>query len=398
MTARKASLRVAHSSKCANKNLTAVTSSGRGSGCTCPGGPSYYVFHRDPNGKPVKSERVKDKKLATKLLNKTQVAIDDGKVQVARSKRGTFADWSVEYLTMLAKRIERQEVKPRTLVAYGETLRYANESIGTVALAKLGVPDIRRFYDSLPEMSAMGRDRHLRQLSACLGAAVDDERIDRNPVPAFRKKLRLVRPKRGKAPFEDGELVALWQAMEGDEPVYLYVARFSTETGLRLGEIAALDWPNVDLVNGRVYVDATWDPIHQRLVGPKDREPRTIYLTPQAQAVLEEWVRLVGAREEGPVFPHPTAYGGRLVARQMQRVLTRAMREAGVPRIHPELRLPRSFHSFRYTTSVLMQRRGVHPRLIEQTLGHGSLELSYGVYGGWTPEMLAEEARRSAQP
>jgi integrase len=58
--------------------------------------------------------------------------------------------------------------------------------------------------------------------------------------------------------------------------------------------------------------------------------------------------------------------------------------------------LPRSFHSFRYTTSNLMQRRGYHPRLIESNLGHGTLELTYGVYGGWTPDQLAAEASRES--
>ncbi len=72
----------------------------------------------------------------------------------------------------------------------------------------------------------------------------------------------------------------------------------------------------------------------------------------------------------------------------------RRWKSAGIPKQHPELRLPRTFHSLRYSTSVLMQRRGYHPRLIEATLGHGSLELTYGVYGGWTPEMLAAEAAR----
>jgi integrase len=110
--------------------------------------------------------------------------------------------------------------------------------------------------------------------------------------------------------------------------------------------------------------------------------------------VLEEWVGVVGAQEEGPVFPNPIG-GGRLQPRMLQRRLESAMSDAGIPKQHPELRLPRSFHSLRYTTSVLMQRRGYHPRLIEQTLGHGSLELTYGVYGGWTPEQLAAEAARS---
>jgi integrase len=83
--------------------------------------------------------------------------------------------------------------------------------------------------------------------------------------------------------------------------------------------------------------------------------------------------------------------------RLLQRRFESAIGTAGIPKIHPELRLPRSFHSLRYTTSVLMQRRGYHPRLIEATLGHGSLELTYGVYGGWTPAMLAEAARGPGQ-
>jgi hypothetical protein len=41
-----------------------------------------------------------------------------------------------------------------------------------------------------------------------------------------------------------------------------------------------------------------------------------------------------------------------------------------------------------------MQRRGFHPRLIEATPGHGSLELTYGLCGGWTPEMLQAEAKK----
>jgi integrase len=72
------------------------------------------------------------------------------------------------------------------------------------------------------------------------------------------------------------------------------------------------------------------------------------------------------------------------------------MEAAGIPKQHPVLRLPRTFHSLRYTTSNQMQRRGYHPRLIEQTLGHGSLELTYGVYGGWTPEQLRAEAARAS--
>lgn len=214
-----------------------------------------------------------------------------------------------------------------------------------------------------------------------------------NPVPAFTKQRKLKVPKRGKAPFEDAELERLWTELgKLDEKVYLYASRFSAETGARLGELIAPDWPNVDLLNGRVRIEAQYN-ARGGLLEPKDREPRTIFLTPHAKNVLDEWIGVLGVRAEGPVFPNPEG-GGRLGMRVLQRRFADAMTDAGIPKQHPELRLPRSFHSLRYTTSVLMQRRGFHPRLIEATLGHGSLELTYGVYGGWPPEMLAQEAAR----
>ena len=385
--ANKVTLRVAHSTKCANKNLTALTSVGRGSGCTCS--PSYHTYHWF-HGKPHKGTRVTDRAVAERLLTKTQFELDEGRAGFERRARYSFSQWAEEYLAQVERRIARGELKPRTLSAYRETIEVAKTSFGDVELRELASNGyVRTFYESLPPMTATSRDRHLRQLSACLTVAVDDERLDRNPVPAFRKKLRFVKPKRGKAPFEDGELARLWLAF--DDPVALVAAQFSCETGLRLGEIVALEWPNVDLVNGTVYVEWTWDEKHGLLVAPKDKEPRTIYLTPEARAVLEGWVGVHGVHADGPVFSED---GTRLQPHILQRALVRAMGSAGIPRIHPELRLPRSFHSLRYTTSVLMQRRGYHPRLIEQTLGHGSLELSYGTYGAWSPAMLAAEAKQ----
>lgn len=392
MTPRKASLRVAHEGHCPNATRTALTSVGRGSGCKCE--PSYYTFQRGPDGRPQKGPRVKDRRVAERALTKAQVAIDEGRVGYNRERTISFLSWADEYERITEARVRKGDLKSRTLEGYRETIVIARATIGDVPdLRAIGPSELRRFDDHFEGQKPASRLSQLRQLSACLTAAVGDGYLDRNPVPAFIKGLRLKSPKRGKAPFEDAELDRLWAAYRLYEAVYPFVSRFSVETGARLGEIVALDWACVDLGNGRVEVLHHWDP-DDGLVLPKDGEARVIHLTAEAKAVLEEWIAVVGVRTDGPLFENPIG-GGRLSARQVQRRLDRAMIDAEIPKLHPELRLPRSFHSFRYTTSVVMQRRGYHPRLIESNLGHGSLELTYGVYGGWTPDQLAAEAART---
>jgi integrase len=391
MNPRTVSVQVAHESDCPNAGKTSLKTIGRGSGCKCE--PSYYTFQRLPNGKVQKGARVKDRKTAEQAANVARVELDQGRAGVARPKQVLFTAWADEYEEILRGRVRAGDMKPKTPRAYGETLALARLEFENVTLDEIGAPELRGFYGRFDTQAVASRLRHLRQLSACFTQAVDDGKLAANPLPPFIKKLKLKPPKRGKAPFEDDELTRLWAAYKPYEPVYGAAARFSAETGMRLGEVSALDWPNVDLTGGRVYVEHTWDDQDGVLVKPKDGEERYVYLTKEAREVLEAWVKVAGARDSGPVYPNPIG-GGRLMPKQVQRRIGQAMQDAGIPKIHPGLRLPRSFHSLRYSTSNVMQRRGYHPRFIEQTLGHSTLELSYGTYGAWSPGQMIEEANR----
>jgi integrase len=393
---RKVSLRVAHQKDCPNASKSALSSVGRGSGCTCE--PSYYTFQRTAAGGVQKGPRVKDKRVAERMLTASQAELDEHRGGVAPKPVVTFNEWADEFDTILDQRVRAGTMKRRTAVAYRETMVHARDEFGSRPLDDVGPAELRRFLDRFAKQQPASRLRQLRQLSLVFQAATKERRsgrriLDENPVPDFTKDQRLEAPKRGKAPFEDGELERLWTALRTFEPVYLWATRFSVESGVRLSELVALEWADVSLSDRTVRVDATWDAVDGRIL-PKDGERRVIYLTDEAQDALEGWVSAhTDTPTEGPVFTDPIT-GGRLVPRQLQRRLAAAMKVAGIPKEHPQLRLPRSWHSLRYTTSNVMQRRGYHPRLIEATLGHSTLELTYGVYGGWTPDQLAAAARR----
>jgi len=270
MSPRKASLRVAHSRSCPTATKTALSSVGRGSGCTCS--PSYYVFSRDRDGRPVKGARVKDRKTAERALAAAQREIDEGRVGIAKPLSISFSDWADEFERILDARIASGELHPRTKGSYASTLNRGRDAFGSLYLREIGNPELRRFLDPFTKLKPASRLRYLRELSACLQVAVGDRYLEVNPVPSFTKATKLKPPKRGKAPFEDGELERLWTELgkveHDEERVHLYACRFSAETGLRLGELIGLDWTNVDLLHGRVRVEHQWDDGTGSLIEP----------------------------------------------------------------------------------------------------------------------------------
>ena len=322
------------------------------------------------------------------MLRAQQRELDEGRGGIKREQNISFDEWADQYEQI----IETKNLKPRTIDGYTETLSRARDAFGSLNLREISNSELRRFDKSLGKIADASKLRYYRELGACFSQALKERKgwLEANPVPPFVESLNLRKPKRGKAPFGRSELARLWVALRKADPVYLYVARFSSETGLRLRELVGLDWHNVALLNGEVTVEAQYQE-RNGLVLPKDGEVRTIHLTRHARRVLEQWGKISGSCDGGPVFPHPQN-GGRLSAQVVQDRFAAAMTNAVIPKIHPKLRLPRSFHSLRYSASVLMQQRGYHPRLIEQTLGHSSLELSLNLYGGWGPDELAKAA------
>jgi integrase len=386
MTPRKASLRVAHQAQCPHANKTALDSL---RGCKCS--PSYYVTHRDASGATVKSARVKDRRVADKLLRAKQVEIDEGRVGVVPERNVTFPEWVDEYLDDLDR---RPGIKATTRDTYARSLEIARDAIGYVPVRQIGNRELRKFHDAIRHGSEATQIKHLSHLSACLAAAVP-ELADRNPVGPFRKNLRL-RPAKGTSAFNDGELARLLNALRHEEPVYLAIVRAAVETGARIGELIALDWRDVDLIGGKITIQHTYSPLGGLTV-PKDSEPRDVYLTPRAARVFDKWVRRVGVEKEGIVFPAPRS-GGYVNADYLRKLILAAMTTAGIAKVDPQSGRPRKpLHSLRATFTRRMLEQGKSPLFVQSQLGHAGLELTLGVYGQWTAEALRAEAMRGAR-
>ena len=388
MTPRKVSVRVAHQRGCANASKTALSSVGRKSGCTCS--PSFYTFHRDRNEKVVKGKRYPDREFVEKLAVQIQHELNQGRAGYEQVAEIDFPEWANKFENEV---LPIRGVKASTRRTYADTLAVARDEIGYVPVRRIGPEELRRFHARFAHTSPASQLKQLRQLSACLSAAVDEGYADRNPVTAFRKQLRL-RAESGTPPYSDDELARLYLRLRREERVYLTIVRLAVETGARIGELIALDWSNVALLGKpHIWIRHTWNPL-DGLTTPKDRDDRIVHLTPRAQRVLRGWVQQVGVRDDGPVFEAPRS-GERVNADYLRKVINRALDDAGIPKIDPVTLRPRKpAHSLRASYARRMLEQGRHPQWVEAQLGHSDLRLTMHTYGRWSEEAMYVEAQR----
>jgi integrase len=61
------------------------------------------------------------------------------------------------------------------------------------------------------------------------------------------------------------------------------------------------------------------------------------------------------------------------------------MKRAGLPEI--------KLHDLRHTCATLLLSRGVHPKFVQELLGHASIAMTLNRYSHWIPSMGDQTAR-----
>lgn len=162
-------------------------------------------------------------------------------------------------------------------------------------------------------------------------------------------------------------------------------------TGMRLGELFALQWRNVDLKTASVQVRHTLMELNGKLTlaEPKTaKSRRRIDLPPSTIAVLRAHRRRMNAAGLGDcpwVFSNTT--GGPLRRSHFHReVFKPLLRRAKLPEIR--------FHDLRHTSASLLLAAGVHPKVVQERLGHSQIGITLDTYSHVLPTMGLEAASK----
>ena len=249
-------------------------------------------------------------------------------VDLTEQSRLTLSEWLDQWLVS-----KEGMVRPGTLNGYrGYIENHIRPCLGEKRIGQLKAADIQRFYDILSRESM--------------------------------QKL-------------------LIQAKE--EKYYeLFLLEFAT--GLRLGELTALQWEDLNLTTGELRISKQAVVIGSELViiEPKTKAAvRTLLLPPKVLEVFREYRKRNVSRW---LFPSPKKEDSPLLPSVVRQRLHRLLDHAGCERVR--------FHDLRHTFATNALAHGMDIKTLSTILGHVSAATTLNTYSHITEEMRRQAAAR----
>ena len=194
-------------------------------------------------------------------------------------------------------------------------------------------------------------------------------------------------------PLSASEARKLLEAACEDRLEALYL--LAIHTGMRRGELLGLKWADVDLDGGivRVLRTLTRKGTGYVLGEPKTKQSRrTVRLTPRAvEALISHRARQAEEKlRAGPLYGDRglvfAGQGGSFInpSNLRQRSFMPLLKRASLPQI--------TFHDLRHTCASLLFQRNVHPKFVQELLGHASVAITLDTYSHMLPGMGGEAA------
>ncbi len=332
-------------------------------------GPIWYAKYRLPDGRQVQkkigpawSGRGRPpsgyitKRTAEAWLRDLLVQVRRGELAGLVESDVTFREAAEEWLRFIK---EDRGRKPSTLVDYRSALNARLlPAFGDRTLESITADEIERWRRSLTGLSNRSKNKLLIQLHGIFRRAQIVWNVSVNPLVRVEKH-----PMRSSGDihvFSPEEVWALVRAAASEQDGALFVT--AAFTGLRMGELLALRWRDVDFAGSTLRVRGSY--AGGALTTPKSGKVRAVPLAPDVAAALAKLGgRVHWTGEDDRVFVGET--GGYLDGSALRRRYKMALAAAGLR--------PLRFHDLRHTFGTRMIAKA-DIRRVQEWMGHSDIQ------------------------
>jgi integrase len=366
---------------------------------------SGYAIRFDKGPDPVTGKRRQEYRSGFRTKKEAESALAE---LIGKAETGSLVERSRqsvrEYLEEWIEAIEAT-VRPSTLHSYRRNIRvHVIPRIGGVRLQALDGADLNLLYRQLLTPKADGgaglAPRTVRYIATILRRALKDavrwSRLLRNPSDAADPP----RPTAGRRIqyWDAGTLAEYLNRSRQADDRYLPLWTLLATTGARRGEILGLRWQDVDLKAKTASIVQTVIAVdHEVQIGtPKTAKGRrSIVLDEGTVTELRRWRKrqaeerlLLGAgyRDHDLIFAKPT--GEPLHPERVSREFVRRVERWDLP--------PLTLHGLRHTWATLALKAGVHPKVVQERLGHSTIAITLETYSHVTGSLHEEAAEQVA--
>lgn len=317
----------------------------------------------------------------------------------------TVGIWADRWLEDFVK----PSVRTKTYEKYSSCMKYVKEKFGEVLLSSLAVPDVQRFFNELlltggveNKGLASSTVRGVRRyFIGCLGKAVKLGLLIKNPVKLtdpprlVKEEIKPLNKEQAKLLLQVAKAEAVQSLInnrknaemsECDVYSAVYIA---LSTGMRLGEVLGLKWEDVlfeqmTLMVRRSRVStqkgviieepktgiARKIPIHLDLVNAlKTHKKRQEWHKKRIAELYDDQAWVIGGSFGKNYNPKHFS------SRKYKKLLLKA----GIDKKF-------TFHDLRHTHASLLLLEGINPKIVQERLGHASIEMTLDTYSHLLPD------------
>lgn len=328
------------------------------------------------------------RKQAEKRLSEVLYQLDTG--QYLEPDKATLAEflnrWQTDYV--------RVNLSPRSAEGYADIIRaHFIPALGNIPLSQLKPEHLQRYYaDKLDKgLSAQTIRHHHTLLHKALQTALEWNLLNRNIADAVRP------PRVHKKEMQVWNEREIMQFLEAARDTYYYeIFYLALFTGLRRSELLALRWSDIDMLLGEIHVNRS---IHILKGGiPYFKAPktaagrRTVALPPSASLVMQKYrekkeaesiMLNIPIKDDDLVFNN---LGKPVLPLTVSHAWSKLVKKTGLK--------PIRLHDARHSHASLMLKQGIHPKVVQERLGHSSITITLDVYSHVVPGLQEKAALR----
>jgi integrase len=299
------------------------------------------------------------------------------------------------YLEHWLEEVHKPTIHMSSYIKYRRILnRYIFPSLGHIQVQKLTPQHVQALYaQKLKEGLAAETVRGIhRMLHKALDDAVRWNLVPRNVCDAVTQP----RPTRYEIrPLTGEQAQLLLEKARGSRLETILIVALTT--GIRRGELLALQWQDINFDEGSLHVCRTMNRIEGKGImvsEPKTAKSRRKIMLPHLviEALKQHRVRQLEARlkagaawkERDLVFCN--ASGNFLDPANVLRMFGKLLRDAGLPHMR--------FHDLRHSAATILLTMGVHPKIVQELLGHSQISMTMDTYSHVLPSMQKEAMSR----